>query len=71
MYSMNSSIEGPVSLLDRGLRHLAAAFGGRIEIAARCERPLEALTEDYLRERRSAKREAAWRKDFERAWKTY
>jgi hypothetical protein len=55
----------------RGLRHLAAALGGRMEIAARFERPLEALAEDYYRERLRAQRESAARRDFERAWKTY
>ena len=42
-----------------------------MEFAARFERPVEALAEDYFRERSLAKREAAARKDFERAWKTY
>jgi hypothetical protein len=59
------------TFIGRGLRHFAAALGGRMEIAARFERPVEALAEDYLRERRRERRETAARKDFERAWKTY
>jgi hypothetical protein len=58
-------------VIARGLRHLVAALGGRMEIAARFERPVEALAEDYFRERQREKRERAARKDFERAWKTY
>ena len=70
MDSMKSSLEAFPSLLDRGLRHLVAAFGGRMEFAARYERRLQALSDDY-RQGRRAGREAAARKDFERAWKTY
>lgn len=55
----------------RGLRHLVAAFGGRMEFAARFERPLEALTEDYFRERRRSGLDTASRRDYERAWKTF
>lgn len=55
----------------RGLRHLVAAFGGRMEFAARFERPVEALAEDYFRERRSRGLESSTRRDFERAWKIY
>lgn len=43
--------------IDRGLRHLVAAFGGRMEFAARFERPVEALAEDYLSERLRGNRE--------------
>ena len=57
--------------ISRGLRHLVAALGGRMEFAARFERPVEALAEDYFRERQRARREAAARRDFERAWKTF
>ena len=57
--------------ISRGLRHLAAALGGRMEFAARFERPVEALAEDYVRERLRENRERLLRRDFERAWKTY
>jgi len=60
-----------VEALDRSLRHLVAALGGRMEFAARFERPLEALANDYIQERRRADREKTARRDFERAWKTY
>ena len=68
---MGSLIDATAFVLDRGLRHLAAALGGRMELAARYERPLEALAEDYLQERRRADRERTARKDFERAWRTF
>ncbi|HEX4048676.1 MAG TPA: hypothetical protein VH309_12610 [Elusimicrobiota bacterium] len=68
---MKPLIEGSADVLDRGLRRLVAAFGGRMEFAARFERPIEALAEDFLRERPRARRGVAARKDFERAWKTY
>jgi hypothetical protein len=68
---MKSSIEGSSSVVDRGLRHLVAALGGRMEFAARFEGPDESLAEDYSRERQRIRREASARKDFERAWKTY
>jgi hypothetical protein len=68
---MESWIEGTASAVDRGLRHLVAALGGRMELAARHERPLRALAEDYLWERRRADRKRAARRDFERAWNTY
>jgi hypothetical protein len=57
--------------LARGLRHLVAALGGRMELAARFERPMEALAEDYFRERLRENRERIVRRDFERAWKTF
>jgi hypothetical protein len=57
--------------LTRGLRHLVAAFEGRIDFAQRSERQLTARAEDPSRERQRIKRAAAARKDFERAWKTY
>lgn len=59
------------TFIARGLRHLVAAFGGRMEFAARFERPIEALAEDYIRERRRGDLEAASRRDFDRAWKTF
>ena len=59
------------TFIARGLRHLAAALGGRMELAARFERPVEALAEDYFRERLRENRERMVRRDFERAWKTY
>ena len=68
---MKTFIGKSASVVDRGLRRLVAALGGRLELAARYERPLEALAEDYLQERRHAERERTARKDFERAWKTY
>ena len=71
MDGMESLIEGTASAIDRGLRHLVAALGGRMELAARFERPLEALAEDYLSEHRRAEREKTARRDFERAWKTF
>jgi hypothetical protein len=55
----------------RGLRHLVAAFGGRMEFAARFERPVQTLAEDYFVERLRESRERDLRRDFERAWKTY
>jgi hypothetical protein len=58
-------------VISRGLRHLVAALGGRMEFAARFERPVEALAEDYFRERLRENRERMVRRDFERAWKTY
>jgi hypothetical protein len=57
--------------ISRGLRHLVAAFGGRMEFAARFERPVEALAQDFFRERLREQQERTARKDFERAWKTY
>ncbi len=68
---MQTLIDQASSAADRGLRRLAAALGGRLELAARHERPWEALAEDYWRELRRAERARAFRKDFERAWKTY
>ena len=57
--------------ISRGLRHMVAALGGRMEFAARFERPVETLAEDYFQERLRQGRERRARKDFERAWKTY
>jgi predicted DNA-binding protein (UPF0278 family) len=68
---MGTYIAAAASAADLGLRRLAAALGGRLELAARFERPLEALSEDYLREIRRAERERTARRDFERAWKTF
>lgn len=45
------------------LRRLVASLGGRMELAARFERPLEALAEDFLR-----RREDAWREAEDRRW---
>jgi hypothetical protein len=71
MDRMKSSNRGYRSIVDHGLSHLVAALGARTEFSARFERPRERLPEDSARERRRFKREAAARKDFERAWKTY
>ncbi len=68
IHSMESNTEPVIS---RGFRHLAAALGGRMEFAARFERPVEALAEDFFRERLREQQERTARKDFERAWKTY
>ncbi|HXT00713.1 MAG TPA: hypothetical protein VN915_08575 [Elusimicrobiota bacterium] len=51
------------------LRSMAAMCGGRLELAARYERPLEALAQGFFHERTRAEREATARRDFERAWK--
>jgi hypothetical protein len=66
---METFIAEAAEALDRGLRHVVAGFGARLEFAARHQRPLEALAEDNRREREERALRA--RRDFERAWKTF
>jgi hypothetical protein len=68
---MKSPNEEHLSLADHGLRHLVAAFGGRMEFPYRSKSRSGTRAEDPARERGRAMRAAAARKDFERAWKTY
>jgi hypothetical protein len=58
-------------VIARGMAHLVAALGGRIEFAERFERPSEAHADYFFRESLRRSRDRRIRKDFERAWKTY
>lgn len=48
------------------LRRLLAAFGGGLELAARFERPLDALGDEFERERAERRVERNWRRRMSR-----